>query len=97
MSENLQNRQKFVKSDKKLGHFGAHRPKLVHGMTKLPHGVTKNFFANFPLTLLKSLDHGFFMGKKHYKFVKMIENFRTFYLSDTKSFGRLNFRTRPGN
>ena len=60
MSENVRNLRKFVKSDKKLGHFGAHRPKLVHGMTKLAHGVTKNFFANFPLTLLKSLDHGLY-------------------------------------
>ena len=63
MSENVQNLRKFVKSDKKLGHFGAYRPKLVHGMTKLARGVTKNIFANFALTLLKSLVHGFLWVK----------------------------------
>ena len=60
MSENVRKLQKFVKNDKKVGNFGAHRPKLVHGMTKLAHGVTKNFYENFPLTLLKSLDNGFY-------------------------------------
>ena len=55
MSQNVRNLRKFAKSDKKLGHFGAHRPKLV----------TKNFFTNFPLTLLKSLDHGFLWVQKN--------------------------------
>ena len=76
-SQNVRKRPKSAKiceKWQKVGHFGVHRPKLVHGMTKLAHGVTKTNFANFPLTLLKSLDNVFLWVKNTLKVDKMTEN-----------------------